>query len=442
MPSLIKKGKLFLYNFARDLNHKRKKLLWEQRGRQLSGVRRIERVHPVAGRRLVAMTFDDGPCAKDFAGGGKGLTASILDSLARYGAKGTFDVIGTTAGSYPDRAGAMGTVNFGGLSYDHYPCFGEDSLAGAVNQPELIRRMLAEGHEITNHTYSHRLYGMKKVLYGSRKPLQSLEEVLEDLKKLHCYLEENFGYTMKFSRPPHYVDHVTGGGDAYDALRQMGYQYLAASFDGGGWQPCPSYQEEVRRMLEPMQRLLTENPEALNGQIIFQKDGCSMNLRSPVVDALPKQLELLQSYGYEVVTVSELLQASPFLDLAPESPSMDAVRELLELGHIVGYQNNTFHPERLLTRKELLLMLASPEEIQKDRIYAERKLLRRMEQRVPVGSASGNQLLALAAEWGVEADEQVFRDRPGVTREAAMPLIVGLARAMDRKTGRNLCTPS
>ena len=442
MSSVIKQGKLVLYNFARDLNHKRKKILWEQRGKQLSSVRRIERVHPVAGRRLVAMTFDDGPCAKDFMDNGKGLTASILDILARYGAKGTFNIIGTTAGNYPDQAGGQGTVNFGGIRYDHYPCFGEDSLAGAVNQPELVQRILVEGHEITNHSYSHRLFGPKKVLYGSRQPLQSMDEVLEDLEKLHRYVEKNYNYVMKLSRPPHYVDRVTGGGDAYDACRLMGYQYLAASFDGGGWQPCQSYDEEVRRMLEPMQRLLAENPDALNGQIIFQKDGCSMSLRTPVIDALPRQLELLQRYGYEVVSVSELLKASPFLDLAPESPSMDAIRELLESGHIVGYQNNTFHPERPLTRKELLLMLASPEQIQKDRIYSESKLVRRVAQIIPVKSVSGNELLALASAWDVELDQQLFRDRPNVSREAAMPLIAGMARAIDRRNGRNLCTLS
>ena len=442
MRSVAKKGKLVLYNFARNLNHKRKKILWEQRGRQLSSVRRIERVHPVAGRRLVSMTFDDGPCAKDFMDSGTALTATILDILAQYGAKGTFDIIGTTAGNYPDQVGAQGTVNFGGLRYDHYPCFGEDGLAGAVNQPELIRRILAEGHEITNHTYSHRLFGKKIVLYGSRQPLRSMDEVLEDLEKLHRHVAENFDYQMKFSRPPHYVDRITGGGDAYDAYRLMGYQYLAASFDAGGWQPCPTYDEEVLRMLEPMQRLLAENPDALNGQIIFQKDGCSMSLRTPIVDALPKQLELLQSLGYEVVTVSELLKTSPFLDLPPESPSMSAVRELLDRGHIIGYQNNTFHPERPLTRKELLLMLASPEQIQKDRIYSERRLVQRMSQIVPVKSVSGDELLTLASAWNVEVDKHLFRNRTSISREAAMPLIAGLARAIDQKSRSNLCTLS
>lgn len=63
-----------------------------------------------------------------------------------------------------------------------------------------------------------------------------------------------------------------------------------------------------------------ENPDCLCGQIIFQKDGYNMARRSPVADALPKQLALLKEYGYRVVTVSELLTMCPFADLSPESP--------------------------------------------------------------------------------------------------------------------------
>ena len=57
-----------LYNFARSINHKRMELIWQQNGKRLSSVRRIERVHPITDKRVVAMTFDDGPCAKDFMG--------------------------------------------------------------------------------------------------------------------------------------------------------------------------------------------------------------------------------------------------------------------------------------------------------------------------------------------------------------------------------------
>ena len=94
---------------------------------------------------------------------------------------------------------------------------------------------------------------------------------------------------------------------SYDAHALLGYQYLAASFDGAGWLPLASFDAEVDAMLCPMKRALAQNPDCLCGQIIFQKDGYNMARRSPVAQALPKQLALLQQYGYRVVTVSELL---------------------------------------------------------------------------------------------------------------------------------------
>lgn len=413
-----------LYNFARDINHKRKDLLWQQNGKRLSSVRRIERVYPVKGQRVVAMTFDDGPCAKDFMGRGKGLTESILDSLAEYGARATFDIIGTTERNYPDEAGEKGSSAFGGTKFDHYPCFGEDLLAGAKNQPELVRRIIDEGHELASHTWEHRLFGRKRFLYGKRVPLNSMEEVLQDLQTMHAYIQKEFSYEIKLSRPPHYVDAVTGGGNAYDAYRMMGYQYLAASFDGDGWQPGSSYEDEVEKMIAPMKRVLAEDPDCLNGQIIFQKDGCNMNLRTPVEDALPVQLKMLTDLGYQVVTVSELLEQTPFLDLSLESPALPHVKELLRRGHIVGYQNNTFHGERALTKREALLMLADRKAVR----AGGRTLIAKTEATYPIKSVSGNDLLDLAVAEGIVVDEKGFKDKREVCREDAVALIAGLAQ--------------
>ena len=413
-----------LYNFARSINHKRKELIWQQNGKRLSSVRRIERVHPIAGKRVVAMTFDDGPCAKDFMGRGKGLTASILDTLAKYGARATFDIIGTTEGNYPDEAGEQGSSAFGGIKFDHYPCFGEDLLAGAKNQQALVRRMIDEGHELASHTWQHRIFGRKRLIYGNRVPLQSMDEVMEDLRTLHTYIENEFSYEIKLARPPHYVDAVTGGGNTYDAYRRMGYQYLAASFDGDGWQPGSSYEDEVEKMIAPMKKLLNENPDSLNGQIIFQKDGCNMNLRTPVEDALPIQLKLLTDLGYQVVTVSELLEQSPFLDLSPESPAMPYVKELLRRGHMVGYQNNTFHGERALTRREALLMLADGSAVS----AGSKDLISKTAAAYHLQSVTGNALLALAAVEGIDVDENSFKDKQEVRREDAVRLIAGLVQ--------------
>ncbi|MBO7404286.1 MAG: polysaccharide deacetylase family protein, partial [Clostridia bacterium] len=99
-----------------------KRLLSPVETHRVSYTRRIERVR--TDRRIVAMTFDDGPadipCSPDLFEG-RSLTDVILDVLEEFGAKGTFDVIGDTSENYPDEAGAPGTAAWGGIRYDHYP---------------------------------------------------------------------------------------------------------------------------------------------------------------------------------------------------------------------------------------------------------------------------------------------------------------------------------
>jgi len=136
---------------------------------------------------------------------------------------------------------------------------------------------------------------------------------------------------------------------------------MAASFDGGGWLPsCGDTEKDVEAMVEPLRRALEENPDSLNGQIIFQKDGYSMSRHTPVAEALPKQLELLAKYGYKVVTVSELLSRSAFEDCENE----DALA-LANAGYTVAYKNNTLQPERTLTFGELVAICTPPEEVRR-----------------------------------------------------------------------------
>ena len=80
-----------------------------------------------------------------------------------------------------------------------------------------------------------------------------------------------------------------------------------------------------------------------------------MARRSPVAQGLPKQLALLQQYGYRVITVSELLSLCPFADLSPESPVFAPAKALLEAGFCICYRDNTVRPEQILTRGELCM---------------------------------------------------------------------------------------
>ncbi len=320
----------------------------------VSPVRRIERVKTA--KRVVAMTFDDGPCQMLPNPQGtheKGLTMTLADTLERYGARGTFDVVGSTAGNYPDEPGKEGSASWGGKRYDHYPDFGRDSQGGAEVCREEIDRLLSGGHEITSHTYAHVLYGWKPLVYGRRHYLGDIEKAVADLEKLHTLLRERHGYAISLSRPPHYVDRIGPGLSSYDALALMGYQYMAASFDGAGWLPLSSYEAEVEATWRPLERALAADPDSLCGQIIFQKDGFNMARRTPIADGLEIQLKLLAGAGYRVVTVSELMELSPFADLGEGDDAFPAARKLVKSGYCPAYRDNTVRPEAVMTVGEL-----------------------------------------------------------------------------------------
>lgn len=57
--------------------------------------------------------------------------------------------------------------------------------------PELIQRMIDEGHAIGNHTVKHK-----------SMPTISAEEVVEEITGLHNYMVENYNYRMTLLRPP------------------------------------------------------------------------------------------------------------------------------------------------------------------------------------------------------------------------------------------------
>ena len=304
-----------------------KKIITPAEKHYVGYTRRIERVK--TGERICAMTFDDGPMglpASPDRFEGKTLTDVLLDTLAQYGAKGSFDVIGDTSENYPDEAGKLGSAAWGGVKFDHYPDIHCDDKGGAVHNDRLIRRMLDEGHQITNHGYRHIIFGKKPFVYGAREYLPGFDAAVADLTRLDTLMRERYGYTLTLARPPHYVDKMAGGFTSYDVYERMGYQYMAASFDGAGWLPSThedpeaALQAEIDAMVEPMRKALEKDPDFFCGQIIFQKDGYNMAKRTPVAFALGKQLTLLKEYGYRVVSVGELMEESPFTDVGRDDP--------------------------------------------------------------------------------------------------------------------------
>ena len=97
----------------------------------------------------VYLTFDEGY--------ENGFTASILDTLRDKNVKAVFFI------TYPY----------------------------AKNEPDLVRRMVDEGHVLGNHSTKHLSF-----------PDMSPEDAVADITQLHDYVKSNFGYTMNLFRPP------------------------------------------------------------------------------------------------------------------------------------------------------------------------------------------------------------------------------------------------
>lgn len=196
------------------------------------------------GQPYVAMTFDDGPHPRN--------TPRLLDMLRERNIKATFYVIGRNVDMYP----------------------------------EIVRRIVAEGHEIGNHTYTHR--NLTKL---------SDDSVREELTKTRDAIAKAAGVQPRTMRPP------------YGALLQsqrtwihseLGYPTILWSVDPRDWQrPGPSVVTS---------RILSA---ATPGAIILAHD-----LHAPTVDAMPATLDGLLRKGYRFVTVSQLLAMKPKEEVA------------------------------------------------------------------------------------------------------------------------------
>ena len=58
-------------------------------------------------------------------------------------------------------------------------------------QPELVQKMIDEGHIVGNHTVNHK-----------SMPTLDVETMKEEIMNLHSAIYEKFGYEMKYIRPP------------------------------------------------------------------------------------------------------------------------------------------------------------------------------------------------------------------------------------------------
>lgn len=198
-------------------------------------------VHGPRTEKVVALTFDDGP--------NDPYTTQILDVLKQEGVHATFFVVGQNA----------------------------------ERQPGTVRRIVAEGNDLGNHSYRHR----------KRDALLDLH--YDDMTRANDVLRGITGTLPRLYRAPN-------GFHTPWSLRAVGEHGLRAvgwDVESNDWDE-PGVDTIVMRTVNHVQA----------GSIILLHDGDNTRLgtdRSQQVQAVRGIIETLKARGYRFVTVSEML---------------------------------------------------------------------------------------------------------------------------------------
>jgi peptidoglycan/xylan/chitin deacetylase (PgdA/CDA1 family) len=190
--------------------------------------------NPSEKARIVAITFDDGPTPE---------TLKVLALLRQYNAKATFFCIGKQIEKHP----------------------------------EIFKQVLAEGHTVGNHTYTH------LPTNGFAQKTQWLQE----LKLTDELILKNSGKKAKFFRPPYGVTTPY----LSQALKITGHKVI-------GWN-IRSLDAVIKDETKIFNRIKTRLKP---GSIILLHDTSQKS-----VNVLEQLLVLLQQNNYEAVTVDRLL---------------------------------------------------------------------------------------------------------------------------------------
>ena len=207
----------------------------------------VQRSGAVPGK--IALSFDAGP--------DPAWTPAILDILKARHAPATFFIVGESAQS----------------------------------SPGLVQRMVAEGHDVGNHTYTHPNLG------ETPAPLVELE--LNATQRLFQALT---GRSLRLFRAPFLGDAEPTTADELVPIalaQSMGYLSVGLLVDPNDWQR-PASDVIVSRILS---QVSDPDPDK-RGQIVLLHDGGGD--RSQTVAALPKLIDQLRARGYTLVSVAQL----------------------------------------------------------------------------------------------------------------------------------------
>jgi len=190
-------------------------------------------VNPEA--NVIALTFDDGPH--------KTLTPKLLDILKSRNVRATFYVLGSLVQAHPD----------------------------------IARRIVAEGHEIANHTWTHP--------YLSRL---SREAVRRELQRTEDIILEVTGVKPTNYRPPYGA--ITAAQKQW-IYEEFGYPTIMWDVDPLDWRR-PGASVVAQRILDGTRK----------GSIVLAHD-----IHPGTIEAMPATIDGLKARGFQFLTVKELL---------------------------------------------------------------------------------------------------------------------------------------
>ena len=218
--------------------------------------------------KKVALSFDDGPDPE--------WTPKILDILKSHGVHGTFFMIGEVAEDYVG----------------------------------IMQRVYREGNEIGNHTWSH----------------PDISEISNRQVDLELNLTERLfasklGVQPLYFRPPYSIDQEPDTNDQaapVDRIQGLGYVIIGNKIDTNDWDEHPrkTPQEITDSVFQTIADMETHPWN--KGSIILLHDGGGD--RQATIDALPVLIKALQSRGYEIVPVSELVGKTRAEVMPPLTP--------------------------------------------------------------------------------------------------------------------------
>ena len=210
-------------------------------------------------KRKVVLTFDDGPDAT--------YTPQILDALRQAGIHATFFIIGGNGEAHTD----------------------------------LLRRIVDEGHELGNHTFTHPNVSLISSTQFELE-LSATQRLMASAVGRHSLL---FRAPYAEDSEPETIDQVR----PIELASRLGYLAVGMQIDPDDWQR-PGVDEIVRRTVE--------GAELGEGNVVLLHDAGGD--RTQTVQAIPKLVKALHERGFEFATVADLLDRGRDDIMPPVTP--------------------------------------------------------------------------------------------------------------------------